>query len=165
MVNVLLDEIHIKKNLAYKGGKFHGLSGNSNEPASTLQAFMISSLFSSNKQIAALCPVSNLTADVLYDLTQRVLTILHDTGYKVISLISDNNRVNRNMFEKLCGGVLSSSVPNPCNPCEPVFLLFDSVHLLRSIRNNWLSQKNPIQTFVMPSSADYNTRKEASLLP
>lgn len=131
LVNLLLDEIHVKKCMSYKGGKVYGASVNSDEAATTIQAFMISSLLSKNKHVTALYPVSNLTADTLLELTHKVLSSLHDIGYKVVSLISDNNRVNRNMFEKLCGGKLTSSIANPYESSESLFFLFDSVHLLK----------------------------------
>lgn len=164
-VNVLLDEIHVKKCLAYKGGKIYGASVNSCEPATTIQVFMISSLLSKHKHVAALYPVCNLTANTLLELTHKVLAFLHDIGYIVLSLISDNNRVNRNMFEKICGGTLATSIPNPYNSSVPLFFLFDSVHLLKCIRNNWLNQKNPIQTFVIPSPSNFQVTEKASLLP
>ncbi|XP_068204013.1 uncharacterized protein [Palaemon carinicauda] len=165
IVNVLLDEIHVNKGLSYKGGKVYGASVNSSEPATTVQAFMISSILSKNKHVAALYPVCNLTAQTLLELTHKVLAFLHDIGYIVVSLISDNNRVNRNMFEKMCDGNLASSIPNPYDLTVPLFFLFDSVHLLKSIRNNWLNQKNPIQTFVIPSPSNFQIQENANLLP
>ena len=165
LVNVLLDEIHVKKGLSYKGGKIYGASVNSDEPATTIQAFMISSLLSKHKHVAALYPVCKLTADTLLDLTHKVLAFLHDIGYKVVSLIADNNRVNRKMFEKLCDGPLTPSISNPYDSSEQLFLLFDSVHLLKCIRNNWLNQKKPIQTFVIPSPSNLTIQEEASLQP
>ena len=36
LVNVLLDEIHVKKGLSYKGGKIYGTSVNLDEPATTI---------------------------------------------------------------------------------------------------------------------------------
>lgn len=101
LVNVLLHEFHVKRKLTYTAGKLHGIPINYNEPASTWQAFMISLILLPNKHTAVLYPVSNLTAYVLLQLTQKVLTFLHNTGYKVISLISDNNRINRTMFQKI----------------------------------------------------------------
>ena len=36
------------------------------------------------------------------------------------------------------------------------FLLFDSVHILKCIRNNWLNLKNCKKTFIFPDIADNN---------
>ena len=146
LVNFMLDEIHIKSLLGYKGGKMKGSATNTSGLANSLQAFMVSSLRSSYKDIVALYPVKNITADNLLSYTINTLKILHEVGYKVISLISDNNRVNRCMFEKLCGGTLASKVKNPADDISPLFLLFDTVHLVKCIRNNWFNQRTCAQT-------------------
>ena len=149
-VNLLLDEIHVKPNLTYSAGKIQGSSENSNSPASSLQAFMITSLMSKNKDIVALYPVQNLNAESLHTLIKTVLVALHKLGFKVIALISDNNRINRNAFERICNGSLKKSIPHPYDPQSELFFLFDTVHLFKCIRNNWLNVKDPIQTFVFP---------------
>ncbi|XP_023238551.1 uncharacterized protein LOC111637309 [Centruroides sculpturatus] len=53
------------------------------------------------------------------------------------------------MFTLFCGGELKVSVKNPFSE-ELIFLLFDSVHLLKSIRNNWLNIHHTNQTFFYP---------------
>ena len=122
MVNLLLDEMHIQKCLSYKAGKIIGASVNSSGAATSVQVF-ISSLLSKHKHVAALYPVNNLMADTLLELTYQVLSFLHDIGNKVVSLISNNNHINRNMFEKMCGGKLVSSIPHPYDPSEQLFFL------------------------------------------
>ena len=69
------------------------------------------------------------------------------------------------MFEKLCGGIVASSFPDPHNQSECIFILFDTVHLLKSMRNNWINQKYPAKTFVLPSPLDFNIAENASLSP
>lgn len=61
----MLDEIHDKKCITYKGGMLHGMADDSTEAASTVQAFMVTSVLSSHKQVVALYPVNSLTADKL----------------------------------------------------------------------------------------------------
>ena len=56
IVNLLLDEIHIKPLLSYKAGNINGMADNSASPATSLQAFMITSLKSKNQDIAS-CPL------------------------------------------------------------------------------------------------------------
>ena len=142
LVNLLIDEIHVQPEVNYSGGVITGTSVNTDSEANALQVFMISSYFSSNKEVVAIYPVRSTTKDVLHDLTINVLKCLHNIGYKVLGIISDNNRINRNMFEHLCGGTLQSSIKHPFSD-DPLFLLFDTVHILKSIRNNWLNQKFP----------------------
>jgi hypothetical protein len=53
-VILLLDEIHVNQKTAYRGGVVCGMAVNSVEAtASTVQSFMICSLLSSNKDVAA----------------------------------------------------------------------------------------------------------------
>ncbi|XP_023225604.1 uncharacterized protein LOC111626460 [Centruroides sculpturatus] len=152
IVNVLLDEIYVKPKLLYKSGRIEGMSKNiENTKATTMQLFMISSVFSKNKDVVALFPVKNLTGIKLHEMTCSVLKLLKKFGYKVITIISDNNRINRVMFEKFCNGLLTTNIQNPYSPSDKIFLLFDSVHLLKCIRNNWLNQHDNRQTFVFPT--------------
>ena len=126
-------------------------TNNADEIASTMQVFMINSIFSSKKHVVALFPVINLNTATLVKFVNQVLKMLHDVGFIVVTLISDNNRVNRNAFEALCGGKLKISIPNPYKENEQLFFLFDTVHILKCVRNNFLNQKIPAQTFVFPS--------------
>lgn len=114
---------------------------------------MMSSVFSKNKDVIAMFPVKNLNASQLHDLTLKVLEVVFNTGYTALTVISDNNRVNRNMYQKLCGGSLKPSILNPFSQTI-LFLLFDTVHLLKSIRNNWLNQTDVEQTVVFPGMKD-----------
>ena len=86
--------------------------------------------------------------------TLKVITMLESAGYEVFCLISDNNRVNRNMFADLCGGDLKPFVQHRCAAHRKLFFLFDSVHLLKCIRNNWLGQSDVDNTFAFPDIED-----------
>jgi hypothetical protein len=112
---------------------------------------MICSVLSANKDVAAMLPVKGLTADYLTECTLRTVKMLEDIGYFVLCLVSDNNRVNRNMFANLCGGELKSCTAHPCCVNRKLFFLFDTVHLLKSVRNNWLGQADAEKTFSFPN--------------
>ena len=51
---------------------------------------------------------------------------------------------------------LPSWVVNPFNDQQSIFLLFNSVRILKCIRNNWLNLKNCKKTFIFPDIADNN---------
>lgn len=59
-VTLMLDEIHIKPCLDYKGGNICGAAVNSNEVATSVHVFMIQSLLSSFKEVAHILPVKTL---------------------------------------------------------------------------------------------------------
>ena len=46
---------------------------------------------------------------------------------------------------------LETRVPHPSDNARVLFLTFDFVHILKSIRNNWLNQKNADKTFHFPN--------------
>lgn len=115
IVILMLDEIHVDPQTTYRGGVLHGKAENNIlVEATTVQAFMICSIMSGNRDVAALIPVKNLTTEYLTDCTMKVLKLLEDCGYQVLCLISDNNRVNRNMFTNMCGGTLQPFIAHPC---------------------------------------------------
>jgi hypothetical protein len=163
-VILMVDEIHVNSQISYKGGKLEGSAYNAAKAqATTTQVFMISSYRSKSKDIAAIIPVKNANAQVLHGLIVKVLHMLHVIGYLVICLISDNNRINRNAFTSLCGGNLSPCIPHPADQNEKLFILFDSVHLLKCIRNNWLAQSDQGLSFLFPSLHDGVLRKASFL--
>ena len=153
LVNLLIDEIHVKSKLSYKAGKITGAASNNADIANSLQVFMISSLRSSYKDIVALYPVKNMTALNLQEMLIKILKILSELGFKIISIISDNNKLNGKMFQLLShDNKLHSEIQHVHS--QSLFFLFDTVHLLKSIRNNWLNVKRPYQTFIVPEFDD-----------
>ena len=152
-VILMVDEIHVSNQMSYKQGRLVGTAVNCSviSDASTAQVFMISSLMCKSKDVVAIIPVKNLTASLLQDMILKVLEILNNIGYSVICVISDNNRVNRSAFTLICGGNLQQSIPSPFKSTDRLFFLFDTVHLLKCIRNNWLAQKDEEMTFIYPS--------------
>ena len=67
------------------------------------------------------------------------------------------------MFIELSGS--DSLVPyivNPVNKIDRLYLIFDTVYLLKSIRNNWINQAD--KTFVNPDFHDNSSLRLASLL-
>lgn len=140
-INVMLDKIYIKPTISYKGGKIEefgkGVDGVScGEVATTVQTFMLTSIMSKNKDVVGLYPNKNLKAEHLRDLFVQVIKALTIAGYIIITKISDNNRVNKKNFDLLCNGVTTSYISNPFNQNNKIFLLFDTVHIFKSIRNN-----------------------------
>lgn len=45
---------------------------------------------------------------------------------------------------------LSIVYPHPAQSSRPLFFLYDSVHLLKCIRNNWINQKDQLQSMKYP---------------
>ena len=67
----------------------------------------------------------------------------------MIAIICDNSRVNQKFFK------LSVSVTDkPWLILDGVYLLFDFVHLLKSIRNNWITEKTHTLEFIDMESGE-----------
>nr|CAI5817947.1 unnamed protein product [Callosobruchus analis] len=141
----------------YVNGKIEGFASSGSEvsPTTTIQAFMVSSIFSNYKDIVSLFPVCTLKHSLLHELTLKILKVLSNLGFHVLVIISDNNAVNRKMFEMLCGGKICNYFSNPFSKnYQKVFVLFDTVHIFKSIINNWFNQKDNYQTLFFPDIAD-----------
>lgn len=159
-VSLLVDEIHLKPYLDYKGGNIVGLANNSNEPATSAFAFMLSSVFSQYKDVVHVMPTKCLLAENLFDIIKRVIIGLEDIGFKVLSVITDNNAINKKAMSFFCSpSKLSIVYPHPVRTSSPLFFLFDSVHILKCIRNNWLGQKDERKCMMFPKFC-YNGNHE-----
>ena len=79
-------------------------------------------------------------------------------GFRIISLISDINIINGNSFKLLSGtDALKPYMMYPVNREDKINILFDTLHLLGSVRNNWIYLRNNPKTFEFPDMTDKNT--------
>lgn len=156
IVNLQLDEIYIEQQLNFKGDSVYGYSENDRSKiAKTAQVFMVSGILSKYKDVVSIVPVYNLTSEQLKAMIINVITEVEKIGFKIISLISDNNAINRKAFELLTENkILRPSIPHPIDSTRQLFLIFDSVHIIKCIRNNWISKKSENCTIKFP---DMNT--------
>lgn len=151
IVNLHIDEIYIKAELNFKGG--HILGSSSNDPskvAKTALVFMISSLCSNYKDVVCIIPISTLVAEQLKLCIMDVLREVEAVGFHIISIISDNNAVNRKAFQLFSdNNILEPCITHPLDPARKLFFIFDVVHILKCIRNNWISNrvKNSVLTY------------------
>lgn len=140
-VLVMIDEIYIAKRVEYSRGEIHGLT-ESGEVASTLLCFMVKSFSSKYRDLVAMYPMSKLTSTKLNDSFKEVLRLLHSVSFNVVAVSVDNAAANRKFFvDLLCGGQLKTSIINP-ESGQPMYLIFDPVHDLKNVYNNFQSRKH-----------------------
>ena len=86
-------------------------------------------------------PIHTLTASFQYEKVVSVLNDIHSNGGNVVAILCDNNRINQRFFTMFPGYISLQpwKANNPYNNELPLFLLNDTVHLLKSLRNNWLT--------------------------
>ena len=136
-VSLIVDEIHLKPYINYKGGNIVGLSDNYNESATSAFDFMLSNVFSQYKDVM---PTKCLKAVNLFDIVICIIIGLEEIDFQVLSIITDNNAINKKTISFF--GSPPKAVHCISTPSYKVFFLFNSVHILECIRNNWIGQKD-----------------------
>lgn len=150
IVNIQIDEIYCKSAIIYKANSLVGYADNSENVATTIVAFLISSVFGSFQEIVKLIPVNKMTGKQPSEYTLNVFKIVQNLDFQVLSIITDNNRINQTMYNCLSPNK-TFEFGNTYHNNESVFLLFDTVHILKNIRNNWLNKIDKEKTFYYPN--------------
>ena len=158
-----MDEIHVISDFSYTGGRIIGSSITPNTPATTVLAFMVSSLCRKWSTIIHLLPCSKTSASKLFPITKQIITDIENCDLIVRVLCTDNYPLNVNILKLFSpSGILEPSVPHPSDPTRTLNLMFDFVHIIKTIRNNWINQKDPNHTFTFPSFDDFSLSNSAS---
>ena len=158
-----LDEIHVQSKYTYKGGRIFGspfinpdfitpISQSFDlDPAKTVLAFQISpnGLFTKWSEIVRLLPCRNAKSSELLPVVNQVIIDIESCGLKVIAVCTDDYQLNLSLFKSLANSSnLQFSFSNPADPTRAIFLMFDLVHIIKCIRNNWINQKDPLTTLI-----------------
>ena len=136
---ILIDEVYVKAALRFHGGTVFGKAANDpTQLARTVLCMMVKCLFGGPSFLAKMIPVRKLDADFQYNQFKPLTeSINSEDGGEVIAAILDGNRVNQKFFRMFAS--------DPARPWYAkdfgFFLLYDYVHLLKCIRNNWLTEK------------------------
>ena len=155
---ILIDKIHIKPSIQYQGGHVVGFSDDQPEKAAkTVLSFMVSPLMGGPAFIARLIPVHSLNSELMFDQINQLLKIIHDASGYVYLVMTDNFKANQSLFKKMhdvYGSKTLWSVNHPVKneEFEELFMLYDPTHLLKNIRNNWVTEKTRCLKFVCPET-------------
>ena len=138
---VLVEKVYVK----YHGGHIYGKAANNPDAlAKTVLAIMIKCQNGGPRFLVKMIPVSKLNATFLYDQVCQILEIIKSSSGTVTAVITDINRTIQAFFKRF-----NSPESKPWKTSDGIFLLCDYVHLLKSIRNNWLTEKRNIFNFSM----------------
>ena len=131
---ILHDEVYVKKMMLYHGGRLFGKSvDDPSSLAKTVLGIRVLCLNGGPKFLTKMIPVARLHSAFLFEqINFRVTSASAD----VKAIISDGNRTNQ-AFLKLYPTIPSK----PWLTMNGQYLLFDFVHLLKNIRNLWLTEK------------------------
>ena len=146
-----MDEVHIRSDASYKGGRVIGSIDNPDNPITTVFSMMVSSLSAKCSTIARLIPLGSSSAERLYPIVKSTIYDIEACGLFVEAVCTDNYPLNVRLFKSFSiNSKLEPQVPHPCNPQRSLFLFFDIVHIIKCIRNNWLNLKNVDNAFIFP---------------
>ena len=156
-VIVQMDEIHVTSNVSYKGGEIIGSCLNPDDPIKTVFAIMVSSLHKKWSTVVRLVPLSTTSAKDIHPIIVQVIDDIEQCGLLVQALCTDNYPFNVNVFKLFSSDqkTLQPLVSHPTSEKRSLILMFDFVHILKTIRNNWLNLKNENQVFIYPSFEDF----------
>ncbi|GBM25061.1 hypothetical protein AVEN_96647-1 [Araneus ventricosus] len=154
-VFLMIDEIHIKLFLDYVGGNIVGMAYNSSKLATSVQVFMLQSLFSPYKDAIHIVPIDTFDASKLFDLKKKVIMVLEKIGFREMGMVTDNNSINRATASNFANPTkLQVKYYHPADKSRPLFYVIDSVHFLKCVRNNWLNNHKNGHYFYYP---DFDT--------
>ena len=113
---------------------------------------MISSLSKKWSQVVRLLPSNFSTAEELYPMVNSVINDIEKCDIFVEVLVTDNYPLNVRLFKLYSSDhkTLLPAVPHPTCPWRKLYLLFDFVQIIESIRNNWLNLKDYDLSFTYP---------------
>lgn len=151
LVSLMMDEIHIKPMMDYKGGNIVGGTCHNEKLATSAYCFMISSFLSNFKEVVHIMPVKTVSGDMLHHMLRKVIAGLEEVGFNVIAVLSDNNAINRKCMQLFSStNELTWKYPHPVDSNRPLFFILDSVHIFKCVRNNWINKKNETVSMKYP---------------
>ena len=142
----MLDEMYLQKCSEYSGGKYVGLGEKCNFLKSIL-VFMIVSLKKSIPYVIKSCPQTEINGDIVFLELKESSSVLKSAGFNVRSIVADNHSTNVSGYGQLikCFGFGKSEEDRFIVYDEKkINLMYDSVHLLKNIRTNFLNSKRLI---------------------
>ena len=146
-VVLMLDEMFLQKVEEYCGGKSIGANEN-NELYKGLVAFMIVGMKENVPYVIKASPDTAITGEWLQEQIKDCLKTLKSCGFNVRAIVCDNHASNISAYDLLlqdCGQDPDSTYM--MFESKKIYLLYDTVHLIKTIRNNLLNYKR----FIFPS--------------
>ena len=167
---VLIDEMHIKPAIRYQGCHIIGNAVDEPEKAArTILAIMIAPFMGGPAFVARLIPIYSLKADLLFEQCKIIIEIIHQNFGFVFLLMSDNLRTNQKcfgQFHKTYGSVNVFSINHPVKNThfEQLYIFYDPTHLVKNIRNNWVTEKMQKLRYFDTSCEEAVTAKWSDLI-
>ena len=142
-VVLLVDEMKIRPTVAFSGGVLSGMAKNDpNSRATSMLCVMSKCLHRGPSIMVSVTPVHKLTAAFQFEVVKEAAMVVEQAGGTVLGSITDNHKINQlycKMFDRPSESDCPATATHPLDGKRSWYLLFDTVHLLKCIRNNWIS--------------------------
>ena len=138
---LIVDEVKIRPTVAFSGGVLNGMAKNDpDSKATSMLCVMLKCLHGGPSVMVSVTPVHKLTSEYQFNVVKEAAGLVETSGGIVLGSITDNHKVNQ-QFCKLFNRTHDFLAIHPLDDSRSWYLLFDTVHLLKCIRNNWISEK------------------------
>ena len=123
--------------LLYHGGTLFGRATDDPQSlAKTVLGVMISCMFGETTFISKMLPIAKLNLSFLCEQITLTIDTINQSSVIVKAVICDGNGNNQAFFR-----LFDTEPQQPWLTKGGIYLLYDFVHLLKNIRNNWLTEK------------------------
>ena len=141
-VILMIDEMYLQKSEEYHGCEIVGCD-EEGKLYKGLIGFMIVSLKQSIPYIIKSIPETKIEGKWLKEEILKGIETLHSINFKVRGIVADDHSTNVSAYSKiLCSnGFDKNDLAVVTKDGSNIYLFFDSVHLMKNIRNNLLNNK------------------------
>ena len=143
-VVLLLDEMYLQPQVNFDRKTLIGCDQEFDLFKSIL-CFMVISLTKSIPFIVSAIPIVKISGDIVHSSIEKCISLLTKAQFNLRAIIADNHPTNVSAYKQLrhLHGIRDSDhvIYNPYDSEKTIYVQFDTVHLLKNIRNNLLAVK------------------------
>lgn len=168
LVNLAMDEVHTARAVELAGGRLYGDSKDG--VTNTIFCTLISSVAGHYEDIITMSPVPSITTEAIRDIFFKVLKVLTEIGFVVVSCTTDGHRTNQSFHNSLGDdGKHPEWIENPYSPeSARIYTIYDTVHLFKNFYFNLLNKKTlvcpPMPDTEAPLHADYKHLEQVHMM-
>ena len=135
-------------------GIIFGEAVNNEENAKTILALMIVCLCGGPRFFAKIYPVCKVKSDFQSQVAEQLCLQIEEAGGHPLGLVMNNAKVNQKTMKILnfkCGSERNEQfLCYRGENIKPFYLLNDTVHILKTIRNSWITEKTKTLEYKLP---------------
>ena len=134
-INISMDEVYTAQGVELAGGKYYGETADGST-TKTLFCIHMNSVSGKYEDMVSMQPVAHVRRDDIADAFNRALQSLTELGFVVVSVTTDNHRVNQSWHNSLGpDGRHPEYIVNPYSAQEDqrIYTMYDSVHAFKNV--------------------------------